>query len=350
MKKFFIRTLIFLLLAVKPMPAKPGTSRKTGDDIVKIGLVGDVMIGRSVNDLLKSNPKHDIWGTILPVMQQQDLVIANLETAVTNHEEAEPKVFNFKTDSSNLALLKKANIKLVNLANNHTLDYGLVGFRDTLTNLEKFGINHVGAGLNAEQARAPYKFQIKGVKFALFGFTDNEPSWKATADKPGTNYISVGDEQAIDDIKAISPEVDVTIVTLHWGPNMREYPSANFIDYAHRLVDAGADIIAGHSAHILQGIEVYKSKLIIYDMGDFIDDYMIDRGLRNDLAAFFSVTIKDKKVVSLNIYPTVIQKMVVNKATRNFRQVLSILRKRSDDFTTKITKDPKKDYFTVNVD
>lgn len=309
--------------------------KKNNNNTVRIGLVGDVMLGRSVNELLRTNPSHNLWGTMLPHLQAQDLVIANLETAVTMQNQAVPKVFNFKTDPAHLDVLHQANIAAVTIANNHLLDYGLVGLQDTLSALQKADIAFVGAGMNARQARNPYLFSVHGVSCALFGATDNEPTWKATESKPGTNYITVGDQRFLEDIKTVRPSVDLVIVTLHWGPNMREYPTQDFIDYAHQMIDAGADIIAGHSAHIVQGIEMYKGRLIIYDMGDFIDDYAVDNVLRNDLGGLYSITIHDKKVVGLTIIPAHIEDMVVNHASGDQAQTLfDLIKKRSHPFGT----------------
>ena len=102
------------------------------------------------------------------------------------------------------------------------------------------------------------------------------------------------------------------ILTLHWGPNKREFPNGRFIHFAHELIDSGVDIIHGHSAS-LQGIEVYKGKPILYDTGDFIDDYAVDPYLRNDYSFLFEVELK-KQIGKLTLIPVVIKTMRWNKA------------------------------------
>lgn len=308
-------------------------NKRGKDNIIHVGLVGDIMIGRLVNDQLHAHSDHNLWGTMLSELQRHDIIIANLETALTTSNQTVPKVFNFKSSPSHVSVLKKAHIDLVTLANNHVLDFGMQGLEDTLHALQKANIAYVGAGMNTDQARKPFIFTLKGTRFALLGATDNESTWKAEGDKPGTNYISIGDTQFLDDIRAVRPFVDILIVTLHWGPNMREHPSQAFIDYAHAMVDAGADIIAGHSAHILQGIELYRNALIIYDMGDFIDDYAIDSQLRNDLSALFSITIRNNRITKLDIIPARIEHMTVNKADNHDAQkVFDLIKKRSQLF------------------
>lgn len=329
-------SIAFALLAQRSMrlAAMPGAMQKN-NDAIHIGLVGDVMIGRVVNQLLRVRPDHNLWGTMLPILHEQDVVIANLETTITHSDDALPKVFNFKTDLAHVRVLEQAHINAVTLANNHIFDYGLVGFQDTVHALNKAGIAYVGANDTAQKARKPYLFSVNNTRFALLGATDNEPSWAAGPNKPGTNYIEIGDLQFLENIKQTQSLADIVIVTLHWGPNMKEYPSTKFIEYAHAMIDAGADIIAGHSAHILQGIEVYNNKIILYDMGDFIDDYAIDDTLRNDLTALFSVTIQDKKVKAVTIVPARIQDMVVNRAhQQDAQKVFEIIKERSLPFNT----------------
>jgi len=115
----------------------------------------------------------------------------------------------------------------------------------------------------------------KGIKIAVIAFTDNMPEWQATKTKP---------------------KVDILIVSAHWGPNMRQRPTKAFKEFAHAVIDAGADIFHGHSAHIFQGIEIYKGKLIMYDTGDFIDDYAVDDELRNDQTFLFLVTLSKNRI------------------------------------------------------
>ncbi len=330
------KLLLVLLAACAILFLNQFKSSRSAEPPIHIGFVGDVMIGRMVNELLRAQPNHNLWGTMLPIMQQQNLVVCNLETALTTNNQPVPKVFNFKSDPAHVAVLKQANISIVNIANNHVLDYGLTGFEETLKTLKQANIASVGAGMNDVEARKPYLFTINGTRFAIFGATDNEPTWIAGPHKPGTDYIAVGDAQLLAAIKMHKPLVDILIVTLHWGPNMREYPSQNFIDYAHAMIDAGADLIAGHSAHVVQGIEQYKNKLILYDMGDFIDDYAIDDKLRNDLTALFSIMVENKKITQLSIIPARITDMTVNRAEGGeAQQIMNLIMKRSQGFGTK---------------
>lgn len=289
--------------------AKPNDSRVT------IGLAGDVMIGRLVNEQLDYVQPHYIWGDLLPVLKSNDLNLINLEAALTKCTKEVPKVFNFKADPHKVQALLDASIDIVNLANNHVLDYSEEGLLETLTTLDNARIYHVGAGKNLAEARKPVILTKNGIRIGFLGCTDNEPTWKATKKDPGTNFLEVGELEAIQkDVAAIRDKVDVIILSIHWGPNMRERPNRSFIDFAHHLIDSGVDILHGHSAHIFQGVEVYHGKLILYDTGDFVDDYYVDPVLRNDRSFLFMVEVGVKGVVGLRLIPVLIGNFQVNKA------------------------------------
>ena len=258
-------------------------------DSITIGLAGDVMIGRWVDEVQKERPPAALWGNLLPILRKNDLNLINLETALTTSEERVPKVFNFKAHPSNVEALKSASIHVVNLANNHVLDFAEKGLVETLKTLNKAKIHYVGAGLNQIEASAPCIIDCKGIKVGILGCTDNEPSWKATGTDMGTFYLPVGEFDAIQEaIKKVRPQVDLLILSIHWGPNMIEKPPSLFQSFAHALIDLGVDVIHGHSAHIFQGVEIYQGKLIFYDTGDFVDDYQVDPFLEMTSPSFSS--------------------------------------------------------------
>lgn len=288
---------------------------KPQNETVKIGLMGDVMIGRLVNEFLSEAPHNYLWGDILPLLHSTNLNIINLEAALTKSEQIVPKVFNFKADPEKIQFLREGSIHIANLANNHVLDFAEKGLIETLETLDKANILHVGAGINADEASLPVIVEVKNVKIGILGCTDNEPSWIAKQNHPGIRYIHIGDIDAIKpDILKLRSQVDILILSIHWGPNMRERPASHFVDFAHQLIDLGVDVLHGHSAHIFQGVEVYKRKLILYDTGDFIDDYYVDPFLRNDRSFLFIIEINEQGVQSLRLIPTLISNFQVNRS------------------------------------
>lgn len=282
---------------------------------MKILFVGDVMLGRLVNEVLKRKSPEYPWGDTLPIFRKADVRICNLECVISDRGEPwglTPKVFHFRSDAKNVEALKRAGITAVSLANNHTLDYGYEAMFDMLKILDRAGIKHAGAGRNLEEASRPAVWQENELRIGFIAFTDNEPQWEVKEDCPGIFYvpIDVKDRRAkylFDLVRRIKKSIDFLIVSAHGGPNWGYQPQPEHIPFAHALIDAGADIIFGHSCHVFQGIEIYKGRPILYSTGDFIDDYAVDEIERNDESFTFIVEMSGAKIARLQLYPTVIR-------------------------------------------
>lgn len=337
----FLGVIFISLITVIVLKKSRILLTKQNNNPIKIAFVGDVMLGRSLNETIANNGCSYIWGNMIKHLQNADLSLINLETTLTRSNKIRPKVFNFKSHPQNVKCLTDVGIDVVNLANNHSLDFDIEGLQETLHTLDTTGILHVGAGMNTTEARKPVIITVHDVKIGIIGYSDNEPDWKAGINEPGINYIHVGDLQAIQqDIHAIRDKVDIVIATIHWGPNMREKPSDEFVNFAHAMIDAGIDIIHGHSAHILQGVEIYKNKLIMYDTGDFIDDYVVDEHLRNDQSCLFLVTIDHQKIVSVQLIPALINMMQVHEVYgKSASSILERIKKLSREFGTHVDND-----------
>ena len=275
--------------------------------------LGDVMLGRLVNLALKRLPPAYAWGDTLPLLQRADARFINLECAITDWGEPEPgKVFCFRTDAKNVEVLRVAHIDAVSLANNHVLDYGEPGLRETLRNLDASGIRHAGAGLTALEAQQPAWLAIDGLRIAFLAATDNQPDWEATADRPGVFYIPIdpADERfqrLVTLVRAAKRAADLVMVSLHWGPNWGYQPPPEHPPAARLLIESGADIIFGHSAHIVRGIEVYRGRPILYSCGDFVDDYAVDQVERNDESFIVQAYLSGRELTRLSLIPTVIE-------------------------------------------
>ncbi len=304
--------------------------------IMIIGFTGDVMLGRLANMKIRDTSYAYPWGDLYPSMRAHDLNIINLETTLTTSNRAVPKKFNFKADPDRVKCLQEAHIDIVNLANNHILDFGEEGLRETIRVLDEAGIMHAGAGLNIEEAKKPALIIKNGIRIAVIGMTDNERAWKALSDKPGINFVEVGDfGEAKKQIVNLRNEVDFLIITIHWGPNMREFPTKSFINFAHELTDSGADILHGHSAHVFQGVEIRDRKLIMYDTGDFIDDYAVDNSLRNDYSLLFELELDKERARKLFLVPALIENMQVNRAMgKTFKDIVNKFKNRCSIFNT----------------
>jgi len=273
------------------------------------------MLGRMVNDRLRHMQPEEVWGDVLPHLAQADLRIVNLECALTSHQQPWTrtwKMFHFRADPEAVHVLQVAHIDACALANNHILDYEVQGLRDTLHVLDHAGIRHAGAGANNKEAAIHAIIEASGPKpcrVALLSCTDNEPDFAATEKLPGTNYLEVSLDEATmtrianDIAKARAQGADLVVFSNHWGANFVERPSHEFRSFAQRVIELGADIYHGHSAHICQGIEIYRGKPILYDTGNFIDDYAVDPLLRNDRSCLFKLMFEHGKLCSIELLP-----------------------------------------------
>jgi poly-gamma-glutamate synthesis protein (capsule biosynthesis protein) len=312
-----------------------------GSQRLVIGLMGDVMIGRGVNTVISRQGYPYIWGNLLSTLRNTDLNIANLETTLTNSNHQVSKTFNFKASPDKIRALIEANITIVNVANNHILDFAEEGLIETLKTLGTAGIKYVGAGENIHEASKPAILSKKNITIGALGFTDNEPGWKAGPFTSGVNYINISNKndrnQALRNIDELRKETDIVIVSIHWGPNMKEAPNKRFIDFAHEMIEHGADIIHGQSAHNFQGIEVYDQKLILYDTGDFVDDYVVHSDLKNDHSFFYRVEVDKAGIIKTELMPVLISNCQVNLASEeDYKWSLQRVQHLSEKFGTKV--------------
>jgi poly-gamma-glutamate capsule biosynthesis protein CapA/YwtB (metallophosphatase superfamily) len=281
-------------------------------EIVNLALIGDVMLGRGVNQEIPYRPPESFWGSTLTLLCAADAVIANLECTITEQTkqwQRTPKLFHFRADPAAVQVLRAANIRWVSLANNHTLDFEEKGLLDTVQSLDEANIHHAGAGRNHHEAVKPTLMDIAGLKVGLIALTDNEPPFAAGPDHPGTYYLEIHtDSLTLARIQSLvdllhQEGAELIILSAHWGPNMVLSPPPQFRSFAHAVIDCGVDLFYGHSAHLCQGVEVYQQGLILYNTGDFLDDYAVDPILRNDWSFIFLVEIDTRGLRRLRMFP-----------------------------------------------
>jgi len=250
------------------------------------------MLGRGVATRLEEAPRRPLISAALrEVISEADLFILNLECCISARGSPWPdpaKMFFFRAPPVAARALRDMGVSCVTLANNHALDFGQDALVDTVRYLDEMGIRHIGAGWNVDEARAPAILEKQGMRLAVFGVTDHPASFSAEKDRPGVAFADLRrevPEWLVDALGTI--DADATLVTPHWGPNMTSEPLPFVRAAARALVDAGATLIAGHSAHVFHGVDGNA----LFDLGDFVDDYAVDPVLRNDLGLLFLVTL-----------------------------------------------------------
>lgn len=298
-------------------------------------LTGDVMLGRLVDQHVIRNiavSPESLWGDVLPVMLAADRRLINLECVISSRgREWHPdtKAFHFRAYPRAIDFLRAAKVDCVTLANNHVLDYGATALRDCLRLLDRAGIKRTGAGQHLAAALEPAFIDIPGGRLAVVALTDNEPEWEATERSPGVNYVNYSDRglgepywsRLTQVLSYARRRADLVIVSAHVGPNWG-VPSTAMKVLARQLIELGADLYWGHSNHTPQGIELYKSKVILYSTGDFVDDYWVDDNERNDLSFLFVLEREASRVSRIKLYPVRIEDFGVRLANEQEWQFL----------------------------
>ncbi|MEV6804809.1 CapA family protein [Streptomyces sp. NPDC051132] len=283
---------------------------------VTLFLGGDVMLGRGVDQILphpgdpalREEYVHDArdyvalaeaangpvprpadpawpWGEALAVLERAapDARIVNLETAVTTSGAFAPgKGVHYRMHPANLPCLAAARPDVCALANNHVLDFGPAGLAETLDRLAAAGLRTAGAGRDADAAWRPAAVPLRtGGRVLVFSF--GMPSsgiprgWAATADRPGVAFAAAPTPAAAADFAARLRRTgrpgDLVVASVHWGPNWGYAVPRDEIRFAHALVDAGTDVVHGHSSHHPRPPEIYRDRLVLYGCGDLVDDY-----------------------------------------------------------------------------
>jgi poly-gamma-glutamate capsule biosynthesis protein CapA/YwtB (metallophosphatase superfamily) len=265
---------------------------------LRLALAGDTMLGRKVANAIRGEAADSLVDArVVDSIREADLFVLNLECCIAERGERWPdpaKPFFFRAPAAATEVLLRLGVDCVTLANNHALDYGPEALVETLERLESAGIDSVGAGADRGQARAPAMLERNGFRLAVLGCSDHPPAYAAGADSPGIAY---GLEWLPATIAGV--EADAVLVSPHWGPNMVAAPLRRIRDAAATLHAAGASLVAGHSAHVFHGV----GEGVLYDVGDFLDDYAVDPRLRNDLGLLFLVDLDRQGPTRLEAVP-----------------------------------------------
>jgi len=256
----------------------------------------------------------------------------------------------------NIPFLTAAHIDCLTLANNHILDWGYSGLKETLETLEKANLKAAGAGRNLKEAEAPAVMEVKGkgrvIVFSFGSTTSGIPfDWAASKGKPGLNLLGELSPSSVrkigEKVLAVKKRGDLVVASIHWGGNWGYGIPPAQTEFTHGLIDvAGVDVVHGHSSHHVKAVEVYQGKLILYGCGDFLNDYEGISGyedFRGDLALMYfpSLDPSTGEVVSLAMTPLQIQRFRLNRASRADAEWLrDILNREGEKFGTRVRLEP----------
>ncbi len=260
-----------------PTTTEIPTTTTTLPPALTVSAGGDVMGDRKVGTFLDKNGGAAAFEAVKPYFDGSHIGFVNLEgpisdTGVRNTA----KEYTFRSRVALLDGLTSAGINVVSLANNHSLDYRWQALSDCISRLAAAGVKHAGAGGSFDEASSPAILDTPAGKVAVLAVSQITASFAATSSRAGTYYVSSNSASykgLLAKVTETSQQADFVIVSLHWGVEYKTGANSQQIGLAHALIDAGADLVLGHHPHVVQGLEVYKDRLIVYSMGDFVFDH-----------------------------------------------------------------------------
>lgn len=269
--------IILLIIAVYAtfFIEKPVTVVSEDKENLSIAVTGDVMFARKMPNVL--NLDSSPFNGVSDVTSNADLLLINFENAATSSDAAVKGDVPLKCDPSYVPLAKANNLTIAALANNHAIDYGIDGMRDTISNLKNSNITPIGAGENEDEAHQAIVENVNGRKITILNYMDSnnfqEYSYDVMpyANNSNPGYSAYDKEDAFKQISE-NNDSDLIIVYMHFGNEYSNSPNDDQVEIAHELIDYGADVIIGAHPHVTQGIEMYKDKPIFYSLGNFIFD------------------------------------------------------------------------------
>lgn len=278
------------------------TSSKDLTRDITVSFVGDIMLDRGVRFSVKNNFDGDYSHLFdhAGMLKESDITFANLEGPVSDKGTDLHNLYSFRMEPQVLDVMKAAGFDIVSFANNHVGDWGKVAFDDTLLRLTNAGIKFTGAEKTKKIAEQPVVFEIKGMKIGFIGFSDVGPNqFEATDTDSG--ILLLNDPRFVEIVKNAKKQVDALVVSIHWGTEYQGHTKRQ-TEFAHKAVDAGANLIIGHHPHVIQAVETYKGAVIAYSLGNYIFDQGFSKETLEGLILKVTFDATDKNIKRYDRY------------------------------------------------
>jgi poly-gamma-glutamate synthesis protein (capsule biosynthesis protein) len=300
--------------SVVQLPRRDATPEERADLTIVFG--GDTAPTDLTAELIERHGFEYPYSATVGLLQDADLAMVNLEASVTEAAPRFPlyKTYSYKIPPAALTAMRWAGIRAIALANNHTMDHGRRGFLDTLGHLERAGIVGVGGGRNAREARRGVVFEREGVRVGVLAYLEDSfmdalyTRSFAIGGRAGCARLEAGHLKA--DLARMRRSADVVVVVAHWG---RNYTDVTLLQrfYGRLIVELGADAVIGHHPHIHQPVGMHRGRPIVYSLGNYAFGTEGRDLLRYGLLARLRVSIREKRLRSLELIPLVTQNDVV---------------------------------------
>ena len=266
-----------------------------GDAAVTVLFVGDTMLDDLALPFINAHGYDYPLAGLAPLVRDADVAVVNLEVAVTNERcDRQSKKYAYHMRPEGLDALRRAGYDAVVLANNHTRDCGDGGLQQILDLCEQAGLQHAGAGMNENAARRGLLFDVAGTKVGLLAYYGSG-TFRSRGDQAPLNLDLIKP-----DVRRMRTHADVVIVHFHWGKNYKSSPTAKMQQIAREVLDAGADLIVGDGAHIMQPVGMIEGKPVIYSLGNGTFGTGNNRA---EFAMMAQVVIEDKRLARIEFIP-----------------------------------------------
>jgi hypothetical protein len=255
-----------------PEPSPAAGADDEAAEQVSLSFVGDMLPGEYISNIMAQNGNDFPYEQAMLYLSEPDIMAGNLELPITTAgTPIENTPYVYKGSPDVLPAMRDAGFDVMSLANNHALDQGLEGMRDTMKHLREVGIGYMGVGENDTEAFAPLMMEAKNLKVAYIGVSEVIPFADLKADSKVPGIAETYDTtRTVDAIAKAEKDADIVVVMVHWGEDGQDTPEEIQRDYARQYIDAGADLVIGSHPHVLQGFETYKGKWIAYSLGNFV--------------------------------------------------------------------------------
>lgn len=272
---------------------------KAAEGSVTIAFGGDVHGEYPITKVLSGSA--NILGGAAGIFEKADLAVVNLETAITEEVIKRDKQYNFKSDIKLLKKLKAAGVDLVSVGNNHSFDYGLKGFKDTLLNLKKEEILFVGGGKNAAEAYGYRQVILQDIKIGFIGLAmvNGGVGSIAGLSQSGTTN-GWDDKRSVAAVKQAKKDNDIVIVLSHWGAELAKCPRESEISRAKKWFAAGATMVVGTHPHVLQSVTSNQDRVLAYSLGNFVFYASKEEAKESGV---LEVTFTKKEIISTKFTP-----------------------------------------------
>ncbi|SES41323.1 CapA family protein [Salipaludibacillus aurantiacus] len=293
------------------------------DSLLSVSMVGDIMLGRGVEKVTSRHGLDYPFEHAAPLFEQTDVVTGNFEHPVLVHNEEAyeedklDKSILLHAGTEAVEAVKNAGFTTINLANNHMADYGSAGLFDTLDVFKEADIPTVGAGINLDDAREIAYEDVNDLTVATLGFNDAYmPNEDRTASLYKEGVTPLDPEYVIPDIKEAADNADFVMVHVHWGEEYDSSVHPRQREMAHAMVEAGADLIIGHHAHVLQPIEIHEEAVIAYGLGNFV----FDQGWSMTRETAILQYRLFEESIQLEVHPMYIEESQPRQVTSRYRE------------------------------